>query len=820
MQYDSPESNDHQSRSVEASPLKKRFQARSRRRWLLWVLPLVAGGILGLVFGLAVAAAIHMPGVNSLNNFQPGLITHVRGRHGQVFATFARERRMLLRDGQVPKLLQEAVVAIEDAGFFHHGGIDAVGVMRAAVTDLRTGHFTQGASTITMQLARQLFLSRKKTWRRKIEEAFLAVELEKTFSKQQILTMYCNLIFLGHGNYGMEAAAHDYFNKSVDQLDLPEAATLAGIVQQPSRLNPFRNPDLVVHRRNEVLRRMLSVGYITKHQFEKATATPLLLAVHKPENDLGRYFAEQVRQDLESRFGTAAVLSKGLNVETTLDTEIQRAAESALRDGLLKLDHDKGWRGPLYHLKGADLSSQKLPSWTDTPVTAGSWNEGIVLAVNGNRAKVKVEDQDFTLDGSGIAWTHHQRPSRLLKKGDVAWFRLLPAGSDHLTQHVELEQEPELEGAVLVIESATGAVRALVGGWDFDRSKFDRAIQAHRQVGSAFKPFVYGAAIESGFTPADTLFDGPVVFPNAENQLVYSPRNFYRKYYGIVTLRRALEESINVTSVKLLDMVGVQRVIDFARRCGIQSPLPPYPSLALGTADLSPLELASAYAAIANHGVYLQPYFIQRVKLPSGKVLLQHRPTAHKAMEPQVSYVLTHMLEGVVDRGTASQDAGIDVDLAGKTGTTDDYSDAWFVGFTPRYTVLAWVGYDVKRSIGHNMTGARAALPIWTLVINSGLQDGWITKGGHFSIPPGITMQPIEYYTGLLPGPGAQTIIDESFLAGTQPTQVYDPKWAQILALPWYQQLPFYIPKEGERMPGQIPDWDAVKQAWKDKKGP
>ncbi|HKI85439.1 MAG TPA: transglycosylase domain-containing protein, partial [Thermoanaerobaculia bacterium] len=528
---------------------------------MLWLFPFLIAGILGLVFGIAVAAAIHMPGVNSLSSFQPGLITHVRDSHGQVFATYARERRMMLRDGQVPKLLQEAVVAIEDAGFFHHGGIDAVGVLRAALTDLRTGHFTQGASTITMQLARHLFLSRKKTWRRKVEEAFLAVELEKTFSKQQILTMYCNLIFLGHGNYGMEAAAHDYFNKSVDELDLPESATLAGIAQQPSRFNPFRNPELVVRRRNEVLRRMLSVGYIDKARYETAVATPLLLAVHKPQNDLGRYFSEEVRQDLEKRYGTDAVLSKGLDVETTLDTEIQRAAQGALRQGLLTLDHGKGWRGPLYHLKQTDLTTQQLPSWSKGSLTPGSWNEGIVLTSNHSRATVRIGDQTFSLDGDGIAWTHHSRPSDILKKGDVAWFRLLPATSGQKAGHLELEQQPELEGAVLVIESATGAVRALVGGWDFDRSKFDRAIQAHRQVGSAFKPFVYGAAIESGFTPADTLFDGPVVFPNADNQLVYSPRNFYRKYYGIVTLRRALEESINVTSVKLLDLVGAHRVI-------------------------------------------------------------------------------------------------------------------------------------------------------------------------------------------------------------------------------------------------------------------
>jgi penicillin-binding protein 1A len=325
--------------------------------------------------------------------------------------------------------------------------------------------------------------------------------------------------------------------------------------------------------------------------------------------------------------------------------------------------------------------------------------------------------------------------------------------------------------------------------------------QAHRQVGSAFKPFVYGAALEMGFTPADTLFDAPTAFLGADNQLSYVPRNYYRKYYGILTLRRALELSINVASVKLLDMVGIDRVVDFAHRCGIESELPPYPSLALGTADLTPLETAAAYAAIANHGTYVAPYLIERVTTADGQRLEQHQPSTRTAMDPRVAFVLTYMLEGVVDRGTAAKAAGLDLDLAGKTGTTDDYSDAWFVGFTPRYTLLSWVGYDVKRSIGRNMTGAEAALPIWKSLVEAGLADGWLSPGERFTPPPGVVVEPVDYLTGLLPGPGAERTIEEAFVAGTEPVQSYEPIWATIVSLPWYQQRPFYIPKEGEKMP-------------------
>lgn len=796
------------------------------RGWRRWGLPVVVAVALGVVCGIAVAAAIHMPRVETLSEFTPGLITQLYDRNGQVFSTFARERRVLLREGEVPEVLRQAIIAAEDQRFLKHGGIDALGVGRAALKNLLRGRRAQGASTLTMQLARELFLTREKKWSRKIEEALLAVELEKRLSKEQILTFYCNLMNLGHGNYGMEAAARDYFNKSVAELTLVEAATLAGIPQRPSAHNPYRHPDLVVKRRNEVLRRMAAEKYITGEQYAAAIREPLLVVQRRPQSELGSYFAEEVRRRLETSYGASSLYDQGLQVRTTLDATLQRAAEEALRDGLLRLDHRRGWRGPLLELAG-DLEAHELPSWSGHSPIPGSWYEGVVLAVDRERAQVKVAEQVYTLDREGIAWTGKRAPSDLLERGDVAWFRLeLPdqqpaAGEAEAAgqaatpaARLVLEQEPQIEGAVLVIESATGAIRAMVGGWDFQRSKFNRATQARRQVGSAFKPFAYAAALEMGYTPADTLFDAPAVFLGADAKLSYSPRNYYRKYYGILTLRRALELSVNVTSVKLLDLIGVERVIDLARRTGIRSDLPPYPSLALGSADLVPLELAAAYATFANQGVYVEPYLVDSVATADGHVLEQRQVRAQKAMEPQVAYVLTAMLEGVVDRGTAAKARALETDLAGKTGTTDDYSDAWFVGYTPRYTVLTWVGHDVKRPIGRNMTGAEAALPIWLAIVSHGLENGWIAKHETFTPPPGVVEQPVEYYTGFLPGEGAARIVAEAFVAGTQPVRMYEPKWAGVMSLHWAQQRPFYTPKEGERMPEGVEDWDLVREKW------
>jgi penicillin-binding protein 1A len=781
------------------------------RAWA--ILPLLAIG-LGAATGVAIAAAIHMPRVESLAAFTPSLITTLHDRHDEVFATFARERRVLLQEGELPPVLEHAVLAAEDRRFFQHGGIDVVGVARAVIVNFVRGRHAMGASTLTMQLARELFLTREKTWRRKVEEALLAVELEKRYSKQQLLTLYCNLVNLGHGHYGMAAAARYYFSKPVDQLTAAEAATLAGIPQRPSEYSPYRRPDLVISRRNYVLGQMLEDHFLTAAEHDAAVATPLQVVPRRREVEIGSYFAEEVRRYLENRYGDSKLYGAGLEVNTTLDATMQRAAEDSLRKGLLRLDHRKGYRGPHSRLTADDLESQELPSWDDAAPVPGNWYEGIVLAADDHGAQVKIAETTYPLTPKGIQWTGKKRPSDILARGDVGWFRFELPEQESAAAYLVLEQEPVLEGVALVLESATGAVRAMVGGWDFERSKFNRATQARRQVGSAFKPLVFGAALEAGYTPADTLFDAPVVFLGADGLPSYSPRNYYRKYYGILTLRRALELSVNVTSVKLLDLVGVQRVVDFAHRCGVHSDLPPYPALALGTPDLIPLELAAAYAAIANQGVYLEPYLIESVVGPDGRTLEQHVPGAHKATDATVAYVLTHMLEGVVDRGTAAKAAALPTALAGKTGTTDDYSDAWFVGFTPKYTILTWVGYDQKRPIGRNMTGAEAALPMWIDLVSSGIENGWIAKNETFIAPPGVVAQPVEYFTGFLPGPGAERVIDEAFVAGTQPARIYEPRWAGIVNLPYFQQRSFYVPKEGEKMPDAITDWDLVRKTW------
>jgi penicillin-binding protein 1A len=785
----------------------------SGRRWL-WQLPLfvlVAGALCGVGF----AAVIRMPRVDSLADVKLGVITRFYDRNAGQFASFARERREMLGEGEVPERLQQAILSAEDANFFQHGGIDPQGILRSLVRNVFEGSRI-GGSTLTMQLARKLYLTPEKTWRRKIEEALLTVEIEKNYSKQQILTLYSNLMYLGHGNYGMQAAATDFFGKPVAKLTVTEAATLAGILQRPSSYSPFSRPDLVLKRRDYVLRRMHEEGYLTEGDYEAAILEPLGVLPRRASEQAAPFFAEEVRRDLEQRYGTDILLQRGLQVTTTLEPQIQRAAERALRDSLVKLDHRlRRWSGATETVDEANIEGHVEPSWQGLVPRPGLWARGLVLSADRARAEVRVADQFYTLGAEGIEWTRESRVDHVLHRGDLAWFSFGAAVDGSAVGPLQLEREPTLEGAAVVLESSTGAVRAMVGGWDFNRSQFNRATQAKRQTGSAFKPFVFGAAFEGGFTPADTIFDAPVVFAGADNTMTYSPRNFYREYHGISTLRQALEKSFNVTAVKLQDLVGVERVIDFARRCGIQEQMPPYPSLALGVTDLTPLEVARAYAAVANQGIALPPYLIERVVDRTGSLLEQHVPQASKAMEPQVAYLLTHVLEGVIDYGTGRSAAAIDVDLAGKTGTTDDFTDAWFAGFTPHYTIVTWVGHDKKRRIGTNMTGAEAALPMWKAIVESGLDEGWIARGQRFSVPPGISFAQIEHHTGLLPGPRAEEVIEEAFLTGTEPAQRFDAHWARVATLPWFQQRAFYLPKNGERMPDSIEDWSLVENVWK-----
>jgi penicillin-binding protein 1A len=574
----------------------------------------------------------------------------------------------------------------------------------------------------------------------------------------------------------------------------------------------------VQRNRDRVLRRMLEEKFINQKQYQEAVAQPILVATQQPEEMFAPYFSEDVRKYLEAKYGATTLYEGGLQVQTTLDPQIQRAAEKAVRDHLLRYDHRRGFRGPIAQLDAKDIEAQQLPTWSHgSKLVPERWYQGIVLDANASTARIKINDQVLALDSRGIAWTNRKAPSQILKRGMVAWFRLAePAPAKDKKADAKaanqpdkpaepvlmLEQEPRVEAAAVVLENQSGAVRAMVGGWDFDRNKFNRITQARRQVGSAFKVFVYGAALEQGWTPSDTLLDAPTSFVGADGRLSYHPENYYHKHAGIVTLRRALEQSINIPAVKLWDLVTGKRVIDFAQRCGIRSPLPNYPSIALGAADLVPMELAAAFATIANQGIHIEPHFIEKITGSDGHSLEQHFPAAYNSTNPAVAYVLTHMMEGVVDHGTAYAIKDLPLDIAGKTGTTDDFSDAWFVGFTPRYTILTWIGYDVKRSLGGGMSGAVAALPMWRKIAEDGLANGWLQKGETFTVPPGVVFKDIEYYSGLLSGGGGRTL-KEAFVAGTEPNRQVNSQWSTITTLPWYQQRAFYIPKEGEKMPGQ-----------------
>ena len=823
-----------------------------RRHVRRFVIPPVVVVVIGALIGAAVAATIHVPEVESIAEFSPGLITELYDDQGQVVRTYSTQSRIMLSEDEIPELLERSLLASEDSRFYQHGGVDIVGVARSLTQNWMLGRRAYGASTLTMQLAGTHFLDRTQdTWDRKIREAFYAVELEKTLSKRQILALYCNLMYMGHGNYGFQAAAQYFFAKDVGELDLPETATLVAVVKRPGDWSPIRRPELVQTRRNVVLDRMLQEGVIGQADHASATASPLVVATRTKTSSSGEYFSEDVRRYLYDTYGEKGLYERGLKVRTTLDKRAQQAAERALRRGLVRIDGRRGWRGPIETLAEEQLSDPELASWNELTLEDGTWVQGVALEVSATRARIRILGEDVMLEPTGYEWTRTSDLRKLLEPGNVAWFELAlradfeaaqaetseitpetgidptePAPVSDQTEDAReappslpptafsltLRQEPELEGAVVMMNAKTGAIRAMVGGWDFQRNEFNRATQARRQPGSAFKPFIFGAAYEVGFTPADTLFDAPVVFAGADNLPSYSPRNFYRKYEGILTLRKAVEKSINVSSVKLQDLVGVDRVVDFARRCGIESPLPPYPSLALGAAELTPLEVAASYATFANNGIYVAPYLVESVATPDGKLLETHQPRAARAMSNEVAFLLAHTLRGVVLRGTATSARRIEVPIAGKTGTTDGFTDAWFAGFTPDVSLVVWVGYDKKRSLGRNMTGAEAALPVWREIIETGVEEGWIQAGAGFVPPPRITFRRIEANTGLIATPEAESVVSEAFVAGSEPVQEYSGRWREIMALPWYQQRAFYgRPKEGENMPEDITDWSLVE---------
>jgi penicillin-binding protein 1A len=773
-----------------------------RRKVFVAILPLFAAALLGGVAGSAATNFIRVPRVSELETYRPDIITEIRGTDGSTVARYAIERRILVSRGQIPAVLRNAIIATEDKNFFQHGGVDLQRTVSAMFTNLRQKTYAQGGSTLTQQLARAIFLSPRKTISRKINEAFVAFEIERRYSKEQILTMYANEIYLGHGNYGVEAAARYYFGKGIKDLTLAEAALLAGIVQRPEDQSPFRNPEAARHRRSIALSRMASERYITDAERRAAEAEPLPTTPSLEESIVGPYFCEEIRQYLEKTYGEQELYRRGLRVESTLDPRIQAWAEESLGWGLRRLARRHGFRRPRNLLSEgyADLDAFVDPSWDGPAPAPGSAVHGVVLETSKSGAEIRVGKKILTLPAAGFAWTTATDASKIVKRGDLVTVTVMPKkdGGEELA----LEQDPREEGAVFVVENATGAVRAMVGGYDWSRSKFNRSTQALRQAGSTFKPFVYLAALEAGYTPSDTVFDGPISISFDPHQPPYRPTNYDGKFRGIVTFRRALEYSYNVSAVRVSEMVGRTHVIEVAHRLGIRQKLSPYPSIALGAFEVTLAEMTSAFSVFANQGLAFPMYLFERITDANGDVLEQTHPDAREVASPQACFQLLQMLKGVTQRGTGASAARLKLNIAGKTGTTNDFTDAWFLGMTPRYTIGVWVGNDKKtESLGKGMDGAHAALPIWIHIVEKMKDGGQLDPKEDFDAPPNVVFTAVDYDTGLKAIPGSPRPILETFVSGSQPTEEWSSRWEEITRLPWSLQQSFDLPKKGE-VPG------------------
>jgi penicillin-binding protein 1A len=784
-------------------------------RWL--VVGLFIGLGLGAVIGLVLSRFVDLPAVEALTSYRPAAATQVLDRNGSLLGRFASERRIPVGAEDIPKVLRDAIIAVEDANFYRHPGLDPQGMVRAAIRNILRRRFSQGASTITQQLARTLFLTREKVIHRKIQEMLLAIEIEQRFSKDQIFTFYANQVNFGHGNYGVEAASRFFFGKPAKQLTLAEAALLAGLPQRPGELSPIDYPQRALGRRNHVLKRMLEEKMIDAATYKATTEAPLGVSPHYDRNVTAAYFIEEVRRSVEEKFGSRMMLEGGLSVETTLDAGLQGTAEDSLREGLVELQERLGWPGARRNVLGNgvhDLAAFREDSWPFIRWQRNGLVYGVVTDVQAASASLLIAGRGARLPVEGAAWTGRTNLTRLVKPGDVVLVRLMEIPADPSQPVVvKLEAEPRVEGAIMVLDNRTGAILALVGGFDFNRSQFDRSMQAKRQCGSAFKPFVYLAAWERGYSPADTIFDGPVLLPDEKNELTYCPVNYYRTYFGIVTFRHAVEHSLNASATKVQQMVTGEAVIDVARRLGIKEPLAPYSSMALGSFELPMVELASAYSGIANRGQVAEPYFIGRVKDAEGQVVAENRPRVRQALREDVAYLMTHVMEGVIQRGTAVAAAGLPGHLAGKTGTTDRYTDAWFVGFSPRITCAVWVGRDLKEPIArHNMSGAEAALPTWMRFMQAYMDSqSEAVRQEDFSAPAGVTMVPVDQNTGLRATPACgDAVILEAVPTGREPAECSLQAHA-VLALPWLQQLPFYTYKPGE--PPTTPEAIAAAEA-------
>jgi penicillin-binding protein 1A len=739
----------------------------------LFVLTVLLGALGGVLF----AYADDVAEVSALDDYKPNTITRLLAANGEQIGEFATERRVVIGYDDMAPVLRQAIIASEDGDFERHFGISPTRLIVTAVRDIITGQ-RYGASTITQQVARILFLQEYMKggvfarsgfagWERKLKEAMLAFQLEKRYTKREILAFYANHIPLGHGAYGVEAASRMYFDKPAKDVTLEEAATIAAIIQTPARLSPFVNPKQNMRRRNGyVLPRMAAEGFITKEQADEAARQPLVLQGQPtPERSIAPYFVEDIRKMLEQKYGADTLYQAGLRVQTTLDVTLQEAANAALDRGLRAIDKRKtGYRRARRNIlaEGKPLETFTTERWSE-PILPGDIVPAVVTFVPTTpkeNARVRIGAHEVDLPRTAFAWTRKASAADLFKVGDLIEVNVR-ALEDKRPTILQLEQPPLVEGALIAIDNRTGQIRAMVGGFSFQRSKFNRATQAKRQVGSLFKPFVYTAAIDRGFTPVSVFVDEPVSFEAGPNQPRYEPLNYDRKFEGPVTLRHALEDSRNIPAVKAMAEVGPGDVVSYAKRFGLRGNYQPYLSLALGAAEATLVEMTSSYTAFANQGVRMEPYSVITISDREGNILDEHRPEPHEALRADTAFVMTNLLRGVVQHGTANAAASLDWPLAGKTGTMDEYTDAWFIGFDPNVTVGVWVGYDEKKPLGSGETGAAAALPIWM-----DFMKVYIQNYGDRKNPPKFEAPGNIVFVTLASG----TV--EAFINGTQPETI------------------------------------------------
>lgn len=667
--------------------------------------------ITGSLAGLMLVFSVNLPQINDLERYRPSTMTDLYDAKGRIIGSFALEKRVIVNYSDFAPVLRQAVISIEDKNFDSHWGINVFRIAGALVHDLRSHGRAQGASTLTMQLARNLFLSADRTAARKAQESILAIQIERAFTKEQIFTLYGNQIYLGSGMYGFEAASQFYFSKHAKDLSLTEAALLAGLPKGPVAYSPLINPEKALRRRNLVISEMESDGVITHKEADQARKSPLGLHINQPEMSVAPWFQEEVRRELEKKFGTEQVHEAGLRVQTTLDLDLQKAANKALSDGLAAYERRHGWKGKLENIlaNGTALDDYKHPDWA-TAWHAGDYVHALVTQVRPLEIHARVGSDPVVLIPEDWAWTGQRNADALVKPGDVIYLHLADS-FEGLSRRATLEQDSGTQGAVLAMDNTTGDVLAMIGGRDWATSEFNRATQAERQTGSSFKPYVYTTAIEEGTKPDDIIIDAPVAFGS------YAPHNYENDFKGAMTITNAFAESRNVPAVKLAARVGIRKVIETAHKFGVTTDIPAYLPVALGAAEITLEEQVTSYSVFPNDGIRVKPRLIRKVTNADGITLWEDAPAVDEIISQQTARTMVTLFRAVTAHGTGAAVAQMNHPLGGKTGTTSDYTDAWFLGFSPSVTCGVWVGYDSRQSLGEKETGARAALPIWMQIM-------------------------------------------------------------------------------------------------------